>query len=400
MRPVYKVDVYVGDTYAGSLERTALGCSFRYSLDYLAQKGPAVASTLALSPEAYEVHGVNVPTYFANLLPEGLRLDAIIAKVKTSRDDRLSLLAASGDDAIGDVSVRVPGAKMVAAPLMDPSTDTFRKVFDARYGLTSKISERVSIPGVQEKISATRISAPMLVKNRTNPEAIVKLNFDPGKRPCLIENEHFFMRMARDCGVTAADTEMVFDREGETALLVTRFDRMGRQRKVLKLHQEDACQFLNVYPDSKYDVPFQEIARGLQTVCTAPIPEILRLIELYAFSYLIANGDLHAKNVSVLRGEDGFTQLSPAYDLLSTWPYQDRTMALRLDGRLTNFKSGRFVSFADRFGVREKAVRTMLDRLYEASEPWIGRLSDIGFDDRLSATLTDTIKKRRNEIVL
>lgn len=400
MRPVNKVDIFVGDAYAGSLERTASGCAFRYALDYLAQGGPAAASTLPLTPEAYEVHGVNLPTFFANLLPEGLRLDAIAAKVKTSRDDRLSLLVASGNDAIGDVSVRAAGRKgALTSPSVDPATDTFRKVFDARYGLNSRSSERVSIAGVQEKLSASRFSAPMLVKNRAMPEAIVKLNFDQEKRPCLIENERFFMEMAKDCGLTVAETELIFDREGETALLVTRFDRIVRQKRTVKLHQEDACQFLDIYPDHKYDVPFQEIARGLQSICTAPIPDILRLIELYAFSYLIANGDLHAKNISVIRMENGVTQLSPAYDLLSTLPYQDRTMALKLDGRDSNFKAARFISFGERFGVREKAVRTVLTRLYEASEPWIGRLGEIGFEDRLANQLATTLKKRRHDLV-
>lgn len=51
-----------------------------------------------------------------------------------------------------------------------------------------------------------------------------------------------------------------------------------------------------------------------------------------AFSYVIGNGDLHAKNVSI-SGARGILQLSTAYDLLSTRPYKDLKLALEFEGR-------------------------------------------------------------------
>ena len=57
-----------------------------------------------------------------------------------------------------------------------------------------------------------------------------------------------------------------------------------------------------------------------------------------AYSYLIGNGDLHARNVSLLVQPNGRIVLAPAYDLLSTVPYGDRRLALKVEGRDDNVK--------------------------------------------------------------
>src|SRR5204862_415986 len=82
-----------------------------------------------------------------------------------------------------------------------------------------------------------------------------------------------------------------------------------------------------------------DLAAGVAELGSAPIVEVAKLVRLVAFSYLIANGDLHAKNVSLRTSHaDGRIELTPAYDLVSTLPYGDRKMALALDGRDDNLK--------------------------------------------------------------
>jgi len=48
-----------------------------------------------------------------------------------------------------------------------------------------------------------------------------------------------------------------------------------------------------------------QIADALMQITNAPQLEILNLLRQYAFSYLICNGDLHAKNISLQTLEDG-----------------------------------------------------------------------------------------------
>ena len=84
--------------------------------------------------------------------------------------------------------------------------------------------------------------------NTTLGPAILKLN-PPTGYPRLVENKHFFMRMAVDCGLRAAKTRLLHDADGRSALLVDRFDR----RRNTRIPQEDACQVAGVFPASNIE---------------------------------------------------------------------------------------------------------------------------------------------------
>ena len=91
--------------------------------------------------------------------------------------------------------------------------------------------------------------------------------------------------------------------------------------------------------------------------------DILNLLDQYAFSYLICNGDLHAKNISLHTLEDGTITLTPLYDLICTAIYGDFKMALKIDGRDDNIKRKTFIAFAERYGINAKAMNSALDNL-------------------------------------
>lgn len=95
----------------GTLRRTQQGSVFEYDDAYLqslrestSRRGD-IAIHLPHVSRRFETVGVNLHPFFAGLLPEGLRLRAVVNRVKTSEDDLLSLLIATGEDCIGDVSV-------------------------------------------------------------------------------------------------------------------------------------------------------------------------------------------------------------------------------------------------------------------------------------------------------
>ena len=80
-------------------------------------------------------------------------------------------------------------------------------------------------------------------------------------------------------------------------------------------------------------------------ITNAPQLEILHLLRQYAFSYLICNGDLHAKNISLYTLENGTITLTPLYDLINTAIYGDLYMALKVDGRDDNIKISNIYRF-------------------------------------------------------
>ncbi|MHB8875568.1 MAG: type II toxin-antitoxin system HipA family toxin [Myxococcaceae bacterium] len=395
-RQVEEAEVYRNAERVGTIRRTAAGCVFRYLDEFYAAHRAlpgGVAVNLPYRQQELEHRGDNLPPYFAGLLPEGLRLKALVRRAKTSEDDMLTLLIAAGPDTVGDLCV-VPAGETPG--LSSPRVDTKRLEQTSFRALWEQTLEHLGpgepvVPGVQEKISAAVISFPVAAVSKRKGY-ILKL--DPEDKPRLVTNEHFFMRAASACGIRTAKTWLVHDRDHAPGLLVERFDRRwdGAAKRLAGLHQEDACQLLDRYPAEKYRVKCSEIAESLE-VCAAPIPARARFLELLAFSYLIGNGDLHAKNVSVTQSEAGLA-LSPAYDLLSSLPYGDRRMALQFEGRDDNFKRHDFIGFGKRFGVGVRAVDETLDRLNARLSPWVERVGEIGLPEKGTADLQAMMRKR------
>jgi serine/threonine-protein kinase HipA len=114
-----------------------------------------------------------------------------------------------------------------------------------------------------------------------------------------------------------------------------------------------------------------------------------------AFAWMIGNGDLHAKNYSLLWRQDGIVSATPVYDIVSTLPYPlNQRMAIRMDGRDDNFTRRSFIDFADRFGVPQQLVSRRLDDMMRRSQPALVDLSSIGYDDTITARLDAEIRRR------
>ena len=402
---VEAADVYKAGRLAGLLRRDGDAVVFEYDPAYLADAAaPAAAVTLPKKGTPVRASAGAVPPFFAGLLPEGARLQAVTAAARTSTDDQLTLLLVVGADAVGDVQVVPAGAAPSDSPLLlDPAgagADDFAAVFARATSADPEQLDRVALPGVQVKVSAAMLSTPV---GTTVGPAILKLN--PAGYPQLVENEHFFLSMAHGCGLPVPPHQLLHDHAGRAGLLVERFDRqVAADGSPRRLAQEDACQVLGRYPAAKYRLTMQEVASGLAAAVedgggSRPLA-LRRVLETAAFSYLIGNGDLHAKNLSIRQAPSGLWEVTPAYDLLSTQPYlawRD-PMALPLYGRANRLTRRWWLDAAARLGLAERAVTRTLDRIVDTAAPWLTRLSEIGFDDHTTDRLTRLIATRRTEL--
>jgi serine/threonine-protein kinase HipA len=393
--------VYKGELLIGELRRTALGATFTY-FDSVGPESEGVSYTMPPRRRTYEVTGSNLHPFFAGLLPEGLRLKALRTILKTSEDDLFSLLLGSGGDIIGDISVTAPDASppTIKGEAYELEQVNFHELFQKAIAAQdpAERARDLTIAGIQPKISAGMISFPVQVKMRRR-FCILKLS--PTEFPRIAENEFFFTEMARACGLDVPRCSLVKDQGGSSGLLLERFDRRFNKttKKAEKIHQEDACQFLDRYPADKYRLSFREIAEGVASRSSAPIVECAKLLRLKAFSYLITNGDLHAKNISLATDPGtGSIRLTPAYDLVATLPYGDRTMALSFEGRDDNLKARDFIAFGERCGVRAPAMRRILSDLVDKSLPWIERLAEIGLTEKQTIDLRKMMHKRREDL--
>lgn len=354
-----------------------------------------LASSLPYQAEPIPTVGDNLHPFFINLLPEGARLAALVERRRTAKGDFLSMLMDVGFDTVGDVAVVREGVGPVKrAARVDPGSIRFSEVLDR------ELSEgRSSVPGVQDKISEATIS--LFVSMRSSA---VILKLSPPGLPNLVENEAFFMKMAADCGLEVAKTQVVYDMDNVAGLMVARFDRRGK-KPVQKFHQEDGCQLLNVIPANKYSVDFPQVnlrailKAGARHV-TSLSDTVRRMLTQYAFSYLIGNADMHAKNLSIY-WHDGIVSLTPGYDILSTLPYpkHDRHMALALDGKDDDFRARDIIRFAATFNVPETAIRDSLRKMTEGAAAWITRLNEIGFDQETTEKLAREIEERRQRLI-
>lgn len=388
-------DVYKGSRLAGALRRDRDDVVFEYDDDYLTSTEPEVATTLPKRVAEYRERGGAVPPYFAGLLPEGRRLAAVQAALKTSSDDEFSQVVGVGADCVGDVRVLAHGASAnepAAARVHDlpePEEVSFRNLFA---DLLRRPLEEPAVAGVQDKISDQMISLP--VSGAFGP-AIIKLA--PPAYPRLAENEAFFLDVARACGLEVASAQVIHDREGEAALVVKRFDRVRIAGRMVSIAQEDAVQLAGRWPAAKYLMSAREVFAAVARVSSAPVVEISKLVRLFAMSYVIGNGDLHAKNVSV-HNTDGLWRVTPAYDIVTTLPYGDRTTALETEGRRDNLHAGDFIALAARHDVPEAVTRRLLTDVTTACRDLIRHAGDIGFERKQTEDLIRTADKRAMDL--
>lgn len=144
------------------------------------------------------------------------------------------------------------------------------------------------------------------------------------------ENEHFSLQLARSLGLIVPNSS-VLRFQDELAIVVERYDRARAGNRWLRIHQEDICQALGHQPTRKYESDggpgVRRIVELLREQSSSPDEDVQSFLDALAFNWLIAGTDAHAKNYSLLLGQNGVVRLAPFYDLASILPYPAVEMA-------------------------------------------------------------------------
>lgn len=136
----------------------------------------------------------------------------------------------------------------------------------------------------------------------------------------------------------------------------------------MALAVEDAARVLGLYPSDKYRVSAEEVVAGLAAACAARALAARDIFRQLAFAWLTGNGDVHAKNISILATPAGEWRVSPAYDLPCTLPYRDHTLALAMGGSHDGLSRRSLLAFADATGVPARAAERTLSDVLDATE--------------------------------
>jgi serine/threonine-protein kinase HipA len=183
-------------------------------------------------------------------------------------------------------------------------------------------TKRLSISGVQLKYSLKREGRELQLTEKGGEYILKPYPLGQIQRPEITpENEHLTMQIAAQVfGISTAANGLIFFKDGATAYLTRRFDRLEDGSKSL---QEDMAQLSGRSRQShgenfKYDGTYEDIGSLIKQYVAASMPALENFFRIVIFNYLFANGDAHLKNFSLIRTSMGDYTLSPAYDMLNT----------------------------------------------------------------------------------
>lgn len=286
-----------------------------------------------------------------------------------SSSDELSLLLAVGADTPGDVQVLPASAH--ADSQVRPTSAVKDAVGTYDFSEVRQAVDLHSIPGVQDKVSAQMITMPT---SDQFSHSILKLN--PKSLPGLVENEFAHLLAARNLGLPVAKAKLVSDKHGEAGLLVGRFDRIfaGTSASPQRLALEDATQILGLTPARKYNVSAEDVVEAIAGLSSAEMVARRNLFMQFLFAWLTGNGDLHAKNVSLLNSQ-GRWAVAPcticrilSFTATTQWLWMSMGAAPNCGGAI-----GR--GLVERSGCRIAPSNRRLSRPATRPQAWIGATS-------------------------
>lgn len=380
---------------------------------------PLVSVSMPVGTGRFGDHVVR--PFFCGLLPEGDARAMIAYDFGLDAADDMGLLAALGRDCAGALEVLPAGeAPALAArdapggPVIDGAEIGRRleRLPVQPLGIDRHI--RVSLAGMQPKLLLSRRADGRwsLPSGGTASTHILKPahSYLPGS----VANEAVCMALAAAAGLPAAGTtRAVF--AGIEVLVSERYDRIaGDDGRVLRVHQEDACQALSVLtrvPERKYEEfggpSLLQVARLLDR--WGGFDAKTALLGQVAFHCLVGNADAHGKNVSFVHNQDGTVSLAPLYDVMSTAYYtamglqMSQTLGLFVNGKrhVDEVTSDDLVTEAGRWGVRDRHARSvvhgLLERLPGALEQVVGEVADV--PGTLVDLVTSRVDKARGELL-
>jgi serine/threonine-protein kinase HipA len=331
-----------------------------------------------------------LPPFIVSLLPEGW-----LEKVLKDEDERATLR--SGKRYMSNIAIVENESELAGLPpdllLTRLEQHTRRGVFTGRYAgpgrgdveknferVLAQLYERADTP----RLSGVQIKAPMfldadgtLSPSTGKPFTHILKPAGTGGFEALPIAEWLAMELGRAAGLAAPATALVAMPDGmPPALIVERFDIRETLGDTRMLALEDLCSVLDLSTDAKYSGTMERVARAVRPLSTSPEDDLLIILERALFAWLIADGDMHLKNMALLKvaepGDEAFQSVRMAllYDAVTTrvFPgFEKDRLALKLNGKDDRLSRADFRAFAGTAGLKvaeaDAAIDEMLERL-------------------------------------
>jgi len=337
----------------------------------------------------------------SNLLPEGSLRELIAQGLKAHIDNEFLIFSYLGKD--------LPGA-LVAVPVEPDAVPenilitTAGKAKAVRIEKTAK-ENKFSLAGVQMKFSMKEKDGRYnLPKGDILGDWIIKTPSTTHKD--VPANEYTAMTLASLVGINIPQIKLVelskLDNlpqiklpDEKLAFAIKRFDRDESER----VHMEDFAQVLVKYPQEKYNaVNYEHIGRILYEYSGDGIADVQQFARRLLVNILLANGDAHLKNWSLIYSDQITPRFSPAYDIVTTSVYIDNETHSALNlGQNKDWYRASFVHFeawAERATIPWRVIKPHLDDTMEkARSLWPQALKNLPMNETHKKQLQHHWKK-------
>jgi len=419
------LNVYMNARLVGRLRRQASGAiNFQYDPDWLSwAHALPVSLSLPLREDRYT--GDPVIAVFDNLLPddEGIRR-RLAERVHAEGSDVYSLLATIGRDCVGALQFLPDGVAPGTAGAVEgrPVNEDYiaRKIGDLTatpLGVDEDEEFRISLAGAQEKTAFLFWKKKWHVPHGTTatthimkPQIGVLPNGIDLTRS--VENEYLCLKLTAALGLPSANVAMA-DFKGNRVLVVERFDRLWtRDKRLLRLPQEDCCQAVSITPTRKYESDGGPgMAAMLDLLKGSDDPEADRrlLLKAQIVFWLLGATDGHAKNFSIFLRPGGRFRLTPLYDVMSVQPAVDASQLRRNRMKLAlavgdsrhyvvhEIMPRHFLQTAAKSGIPATVVQSILDELLECAQTAVSKVMEdlpAGFPVELARSIVGGLRSR------
>ncbi|EAV43542.1 hypothetical protein SIAM614_02656 [Stappia aggregata IAM 12614] len=325
-----------------------------------------------------------LPPFILSLLPEGW-----LERVLQENDERAVLR--SGKRYMSNITISTKAADLDALPadiltcrLNDFKTDgIFTGTYagpsrgDIEHSFEEKLA-RLYASADTPRLSGVQIKAPMFLGEDGKLVPSTGLPFTHILKPAgtsgfqaLPVIEFLAMALGRHAGLDTPSTALVAMPDGmPPALIVERFDIRTSPDDKRRIALEDLCSVLDLPPEAKYDGTIERIARAVRPLSSEPEADLLLLLKRALFAWLVADGDMHLKNLALLKVAQPDTssfetvRVAPLYDAVTTVVFpgleHDR-MALKINGKDNRLRRADFLRTAAIAGLTASAANQAID---------------------------------------
>ncbi len=337
-------------------------------------------------------HSQRLPPVLSNLLPEGALRVWLSSGLKKHIDDEFPLLAWTGQNLPGALEIKPITAGNVPAWAL-PESETVEPVqIDVR-----ALNTKFSLAGVQMKFSSLRRDGRFNINAQVGADSwIIKVPSTLHRN--VPENEFSGMKLAQSIGVTIPEIQLIpleqLDHLPDIALSsetmaygIKRFDRgiyLGDEERI---HSEDFAQILELYAHKKYNhANYEQIGRIIYQFSREGLVDLQQMARRLLANILLANGDAHLKNWSLLYPDKINPRLTPAYDIVTTLPYVPGEIGTALNmGREKSWNQITMATFeywCKRVGAPWPAIKVHLEEaVFVARNKWPTLLKDLPMAD-------------------